>query len=36
MIKGHKKINKDKIKDLQNYPERINYENVIEFYQQYY
>jgi hypothetical protein len=34
MIKGHKKINKDKIKDLQNYPERINYENVIEFYQQ--
>ena len=34
MIKGHKKINKDKIKDLKNYPERINYENVIEFYQQ--
>jgi hypothetical protein len=33
-IKGFKKLNKEKIKDLQNNPDKISYDSVIEFYQQ--
>ena len=33
LIKGFKKINKEKIKDLEADPERIDYDAVIEFYQ---
>ena len=33
LIKGFKKIGKDKIKDLEADPEKIDYDVVIEFYQ---
>ena len=33
MVKGFKKINKEKLKDLEAEPERIDYDTIIEFYQ---
>lgn len=32
-IKGHKKIGKDKIKELEKNPDRVDYDAVIEYYQ---
>lgn len=33
VIKGFKKIGKEKIKDIENDPEKVDYDTIIEFYQ---